>query len=677
MRLKYVFLCLSIGLYASFTLAQAPADKPGPIGNFPVIDGDMMNRYLLDHVAEQSRCWQDRYEQLITPEQIVNYQKQLRGKFIDAIGGLPERTPLQPQVTGIVKRNGYRVEKVIFQSQRDFYVTGAMFVPEGDNYKPPYPGVLICCGHDVVAKLNDEYQTMGALLALNGMAALVFDPIDQGERGQSLEHWPGLNSVYGHTMVGVGSILLGQNTARFEIWDAMRAIDYLQSREDIMPDRIGVTGHSGGGTQTSYLMSLDDRIKAAAPSCYITSYDLLLPTAGPQDAEQNIYGQLAFGMHHADYVMMRAPMPVLICAATRDFFDIRGTWKSFRYAKRLFTKLGFAERIDLIEHDAEHSYQRPHREAVARWMSRWLLGKDVPITEPAIELLSEEEMRCTPDGQVMRIAGAKSAYDLNRGTEKQFAEHRKNLWAKGDKTDLLNQVRKLAGIRTLAKLPSPKVREIETIKKEGYSIRTIVMEPEEGIYLPSLLFIPADCKDENPTLYVHEKGTAADAEGPIVDLVMAGKVVLAVDVRGTGQTQQTQPSWTGDLFGVDGPDVYLAYLLGKSYVGMRAEDILVCARWLRETMPDGKNRCVNLVSIGNVGAAALHAAALELELFGSVKLTGALVSWANLIESGQSHNQLINTVHGALTTYDLDNLAGMAGDKLTFESPIDALGRPL
>ena len=223
------------------------------------------------------------------------------------------------------------------------------------------------------------------------MAALVFDPIDQGERGQYLGEggWPKLSGTRGHSMVGVGCTLLGRNTARFEIWDAMRAIDYLQSRPEVDPQRIGCTGNSGGGTQTCYIMALDDRIKAAAPSCYLCGFPALLHTIGPQDAEQNMFGQLAFGLDHADYVMMRAPTPVLLCAATKDFFDIRGAWDMFRYAKRLYTRMGFAERVEILENDAGHNYNKTQREGVARWMARWLLGQDRPITEPPLNCSSD------------------------------------------------------------------------------------------------------------------------------------------------------------------------------------------------------------------------------------------------------------------------------------------------
>src|SRR5262249_9565783 len=145
---------------------------------------------------------------------------------------------------------------------------------------------------------------------------------------------PSYATTLEHTMVGVSSIPLGTSTARYRIWDGMRSLDYLASRPDIDPNRLGCTGNSGGGTLTSYLMALGERIAGAAPSCYLPSLRRLLETIGPQDAEQNIHAQIAFGMDHADYVMMRAPRPTLMCVATRDFFDINGAWNSFRQAKR-------------------------------------------------------------------------------------------------------------------------------------------------------------------------------------------------------------------------------------------------------------------------------------------------------------------------------------------------------
>ncbi|MCH8121304.1 MAG: acetylxylan esterase, partial [Planctomycetes bacterium] len=475
-KISIVVVCLSL-LVNAVTLADE---------NLQVLSGtidgvkasDVMNHYLRRQAQQHFEIWKAEYEQRKTPEQIAEYQKRLRSKFLEAIGPLPRRTPLKPRITGVVHRDGYKVEKVIFESQPKHYVSAVLFLPDSEEHKPPYPGVLVPCGHSRNAKGYESYQTMGALLALNGMAALVFDPIDQGERIQLLSQSPELWGTKAHTMLGVGSILLGRNTAWFEIWDGMRGIDYLQSRPEVDPTRIGCTGNSGGGTQTSYLMSLDDRIIAAAPSCYITNFYERILELGAQDAEQNIYGQLAFGMDHADYLMMRAPTPIIICAATKDFFDIRGTWDSFRYAKRLYSRMGFAERIDLLENDAPHNYNRLQRQSVARWMARWLLKKDEPITEPTIKLLSEEEIKCTPKGQVMALEGARSTYDLNRDFEKELVKRRKKRWKTTSRTELLNQVRKLAGIRRLTELPKPKVEELDVIERSGYSVKKMILKPE-------------------------------------------------------------------------------------------------------------------------------------------------------------------------------------------------------
>ena len=352
----------------------------------------MMHRYLTGQVKQAIDRWKDDYEKRKTPEQIAEYQKRYHDAFISAVGGLPERTPLNSRIVGTVARKGYRVEKIVFESQPKHYVTGLLFLPEAKRSKSRSPGVLVPCGHAFEAKGYAAYQTMGALLALNGMAAFVFDPIDQGERGQYMgkDGWPDFWGIDAHTRIGLCSIPLGRNTALFEIWDGMRAIDYLQSRPEVDRKRIGCTGNSGGATQTCYLMSLDDRIRAAAPSCYITSTEREMELRGADDAEQQIFNQLNAGPHEADFIMMRAPSPVLEMCATHDFFDVGGTWDSLRYAKRLFTRMGFPERVDILENDAGHNYDTVQREGAARWMSRWLQHKDRVIVEPKHRTVERE-----------------------------------------------------------------------------------------------------------------------------------------------------------------------------------------------------------------------------------------------------------------------------------------------
>jgi dienelactone hydrolase len=633
---------------------KIPGEKPGT----------MMHCYWLGQAEKAAQRWQAEYEARKTPEQIAAYQTKLREKFLEALGGLPERTPLNAKVTGTAARDGYRVEKIIFESQPKFFVTALLFLPDANRFKPPYPGVLVPCGHSKNGKGSNDYQGVGALLALSGMAALVVDPIDQGERGQYLgsDGWPKFWGTGAHTNLGIGCTLLGRNTARFEIWDDMRAVDYLQSRPEVDPKRIGCTGNSGGGTQTSYMMALDERIGAAVPSCYLCGFPALLRTIGPQDAEQDIFGQLAFGMDHADYIMMRAPRPVLMAVATKDFFNIGGAWETFRYAKRLYTRMGCPERVEILENDAGHNYDKTQREGVARWMSRWLLGKDQAITEPEIKLLNEKELQCTLEGQVMLMPGARCTYQLNEDYEKQLAPRRAEAWKAGDRAALLAKVRQVAGIRRLEELPQPTVENLGVVDRSSYRIEKLLLKLEEGIVLPSLRFVPEKPKAGQAVLYLHEDGKAADAApgGAIEELVKQGNVVLAIDLPGTGQTKPAS-EWN---------DAYTAYLLGRSYVGLRAEAALVAARWLK-AQTAGQPATLRLVAVGHVGIPALHAAAVE-PVFQSVKLSRTLKAWSDVLHCKRTSVQIGQIVHGALLVYDLPDLAATLGDKLTIEQPAGA-----
>ncbi len=166
---------------------------------------------------------------------------------------------------------------------------------------------------------------------------------------------------------------------------------------------------------TSYLLALDDRVACAAPACYVTTFGHLLRTLGPQDAEQNIHGQLAFGMDQPDFLTMRAPVPVLVSSTTSDFFDIEGSWEAFREAKRIFTRLGHPERVDLIEAEGKHGVQPENLRAIVRWMRRWLLAKDDDITIAEVQPHSDEELRCTPDGQTLRLRGGTIGVRVERG----------------------------------------------------------------------------------------------------------------------------------------------------------------------------------------------------------------------------------------------------------------------
>jgi len=678
-NLNHIFLitllcCLLLGI--SFTMAESGME------NLAVLDPnpdrpqseEMMRSYLrrLTHEALDRRL--DKYEALKTKEQIHTYQQDMRQFFLQQLD-LPDRTPLNARIVSKKIYNDYRMEKIIYESQPGFYVTALFYLP---LTKPPYPGVLLLCGHDELGKA--AYQRISIMLAKNGMAVLCPDPIGQGERKQVLndEGRGQYRATTEHMIGGIASILLGRSLATYMIWDGIRGIDYLVSRPEIDAARIGCTGNSGGGNRTSYLMALDERISCAAPGCFMTTTRRKNESPGPGDAEQNIHAQIAYGMDLPDYMIMRAPKPTLILSATQDFVPIEGTWEAFRQAKRIYTRLGFAERVDLVETDEQHGYSTRLRVGTVRWMRRWLLKVDDAVTETVFPLEPPEELQCTPDGQVLLLPGARSVFELNIEKEKQFADLRKRALPQMGPEEMRRKIRDITGIRKLADLPRAKVENRGIIQRKGYSIKRLVLRWNTDIDLPALLFRPEKPHGEH-YLYIHSKGKHVDASpgGPIEKLVQAGNIVLAVDLRGIGETRTTPWRYQNaiEFTGNDAAEFFIAYMLDKSFVCMRAEDILVSSRFLSEQRTGTKQPSVHLIAIGEVGPPALHAMALEPGLFDTLTLQRSLFSWSNVVHTPVTKGALINVVHGVLKTYDLPDLVSLIGiDRIVFKEPIDAKG---
>ncbi len=186
---------------------------------------------------------------------------------------------------------------------------------------------------------------------------------------------------------------------------------------------------------------------------------------------------------------------------------------------------------------------------------------------------------------------------------------------------------------------------------------------EKGLALPALLFVPDKPQPAPAVLYLHEQGKAADSSpgGPIQRLVEQGRIVMAVDLPGMGQTRPSEKE--GDD-GEKEKDAATAYLLARSYVGVRAEAILVSARYLKEQTTSGAPGAAELVAIGQATVPALHAAAVEPDLFASVKLIRGLDSWSSVIHHPLTPLSATQVVHGALPVYDLPDLAATLGEKL-------------
>ncbi|HOX75222.1 MAG TPA: alpha/beta hydrolase family protein, partial [Bacteroidales bacterium] len=189
-----------------------------------------------------------------------NRQKEVRQILWEIIGPFPEKTPLNAKITGTVKKDGYKVENIIYESLPGFYVTSSLFIP--DKRQKRAPAILFCSGHSHGAYRLESYQLPLLNLVKKGFIVLAIDPVSQGERLQYFDPEKG-ESIIGsstkeHSYPAVQVFLTGKSIARYFAWDGIRGIDYLVSRKEVDPERIGVHGLSGGGTQTAYISALDD-----------------------------------------------------------------------------------------------------------------------------------------------------------------------------------------------------------------------------------------------------------------------------------------------------------------------------------------------------------------------------------------------------------------------------------
>ncbi len=641
---------------------------------------DYLNRIGISLLEERKR----EVARFSSPDDVAKRRAYLRERMLRAIGGLPQRTPLNARVVGVLDRAGYKVEKVIFESQPRLYVTGNLYLPK--TGQPPYPGVLFPLGHERGAKANAGWQQMLATLAKRGYVGFAWDPIGQGERVQlydtDLEEPKVSMSTTEHTILGIQCLLVGDSVARYTIWDGIRALDFLLSRKEVDPTRIACTGNSGGGTHTAYLSALDDRIQVAAPSCYLTSWRRLLLTIGPQDAEQCLPPWLDDKLDHADFVLAFAPKPYLILSAIRDFFSISGARETYEEAQRTYALMGAQEKLSMFEADDGHGYTKPRRLAAYAWLSRWLKGSEDRAPEEPVDPASEEELRCTDSGQVTVSLGGETVFSLNLQRFEQGKPARTPLSSPeavaANKDKIQRQVSQLTGFES--RRGQLNVKPFGRIEREGYRIEKLVYESEPGIIVPALLIVPEAAEGRRPAvIYVHEDGkkAGADSGGEVEQLVKSGFVVLAIDTRGSGETRppenEEQAHEQYRFFG-HYDSAMTALLVGKTLVGMRANDIsrgidLLALR------PEVDNEKIYGFGVGAGALSLLHEAVAD-ERVKKVVFKGMLLSYEAVVTHRIHRGVFESVIPGVLKVYDLQDLvAALAPRPVWIVNAKDPLGK--
>ena len=408
--------------YAAPQVEHHTAPQMSALNRYP----RMVHQWYVDQVRLAQASKLQRMEQLRSKRDAEAYIASIKRRIRSCFGANPKRTPLNARVTGTVQREAYRIEKVVFDSRPGFSVAANLYIP---SRRPGLmPGVVGTCGHSTSGKATEACQSFAQGLARLGYVCLIFDPIGQGERLQYVNAH--LNSYVGegvdeHLQAGNQQFLVGDFLGMWRVWDGIRALDYLLTRPEVDKQHVGITGHSGGGTATTWSCGLEPRWTMAAPNCFVTTCLHNLENELPADTEQCPPMALALGLDHDDFIAVMAPKPVILLAKERDFFDIRGTEEAFGRLKHLYRLLGKEENIQMFTGRASHEYSQENREAMYRWFNRATHVSDA-LVEPEITIEKEETLWCTPRGQVAALPTNKMIFQFTGEKAAQLEKTRGN-----------------------------------------------------------------------------------------------------------------------------------------------------------------------------------------------------------------------------------------------------------
>ena len=492
---------------------------------------------------------------------------EVESAFRRAIGlqRLPPRTALNPRVLGRHEFDGYSVENVVFESRPGFPVTANLYRPTASP-SSKRPAVVSPIGHFLSAgKTATDVQARCIQLARFGFVVLTYDAIGQGER-----------MVVGniHHDAGYALLPLGETIAGWMVWDSMRAVDYLLTLDDVDPHRIGITGNSGGGLNSLYTAALDDRLRASVVVGFTFEFNNWIKYAGAHCTCTHLPGEFR-GMEWFEIAGLIAPRAVLMIQGANDgIFPVSGARRSGANVQRIYRLLEANERARFVELAGQpHAYTRPFREPMYGWMTRHLQdgAEDVPRQEGNIQTLPEKDPRllCDPDRAFM--PGAPTVVDLAR---------RRALERIGELSDVNRMAVSRESLREWVRalgappesLPSSLfARSYGRDKIPGGSLERVSFNSEDGQTIPGLLWLPGQVSGRVPVVLVADgRGKGAVAEsGLIAPLLAAGWAVLAVDLRGRGETLDRY----GPNYDLNFRLVANQVLAGQPLVGRRAFDL--------------------------------------------------------------------------------------------------------
>ena len=635
--------------------------------------GHMVEEYYVARLRAITQSRAQTRARIRTRADVIELRREVRRKLRRCFGSFPARTPLNARVTGTVVRKDYRIENVIYESRPGFPVTANLYVPT--RCRGPFPAVLGACGHSDTGKVCEVYQAFSQNLARQGYIVLIYDPISQGERLQYPKREGAAHPVgccQEHNMAGNQMSLLGNFFGLWRTWDGIRGLDYLLSRPEADPTRVGVTGNSGGGTLSTYLTALDDRFTMAAPSCFVTRYLNNLENELPADSEQIPPGIVAAGLDTADFFVAQIPRPTLLLGQNNDYFDRRGLEATYEELRRLYAILGAEEDVQLFIGPTDHGYSIHNREAMYRFFNRHAGIRASGRERGPGRSEKEEVLQVTPRGQVHKM-GVRRVFDFTKDEAQRAAKSRKSLSGK----KLAERMASTLGLPKRSGAPHYRVLRGQPLSAKRHRfVSCFAVETEPGIRA-LLHVLPLEGRRfhfpraRNATVYVPHLSAVREMAG--------GKApgtdpLFAVDMRGIGQLAPVSCNCQEFFASYDADYFYASqgHMLAEPYCGRRVHDLL-CVLDLFEAQGYG---AVHLVGRGLGAITATFAACLH-PLVNQVTLHNALLSYHELTQVPVRSWPWSSMVFGILKDFDLpDCYRELKGKKLTLVTPWTSQMRP-
>ena len=639
-------------------------------------------------------------------------QAMVRKQILSLIGTLPERTPLNARTLGSTQADGFRIEKVLFDSQPGFPVTALLYIPDGTPSDRKLPAILITPGHGPAGKASD--YNSAALFARNGFIVLSYDPIGQGER---LQYPDPANPAVSlatrptgeHGEASLQPMLIGDTFSRYVLWDAMRGIDYLSQLPAVDPHRIGAFGCSGGGAITALAGALDTRIAAIGVACYTTSFDTLLPAIGPQDGEQSIPRFIASGLDFPDWIELSAPRPYAVIATYADMFPFAGARASMIEARRFYSlfdpasagspsgsasssapptptgpalnadttnSIPLAAALQFITGPGGHGALAPIMGNILSFFLRNLTPKAtdphplLPSPAPggasgntALARPPNSAFQVTPTGQVLTsYPNSETVFTLNRKHAASVIPASRPAIT-GEK--LAAAIRTVTGAeagpgasKPGAELLAAKSGPITLSSLGGIDLHGEIAVPSgAGRHPAVLLLTPDSIEAGNPI--------ARANKAQFDTLAAAGNLVLSI-------TPRPSPPGTDDMKSpILGPFYLLslrADLAGRTLIGMRIDDVVRATDYLAnraDVDPIG----ITAIASGHMGLVLLHAGVLDQRLK-HIAVDHVLASYRSLLEAPLPTGAPEDILPGVLLLYDIPDLARSLRLRLAETSPL-------